>query len=50
MAEIPLTRWERFTGSLAKRIVVVASWVNATAVLSLCVETARLYRERYPDA
>ncbi len=39
-----LTRKERITAYIAKWIVVnIACRINATAVLSLCVETTRLY-------
>ena len=39
-----LTRWETFTAYIAKWIVVnIACRINATAVLSLSVETVSLY-------
>lgn len=40
-----LSRKERITGCIAKRIVLIASWINATAVLSVCVEATRIYNE-----
>ena len=42
-----LTRKERITGYIAKWIVVnIACHINATAVLSLCIEATRAYNER----
>ena len=39
-----LTRWETFTAYIAKWIVVnIACRINATAVLSLSIETVSLY-------
>ena len=43
-----LTGWERFTAILAKWIVVnIAARIHPIAVLSLCLEVARDYEERY---
>jgi hypothetical protein len=45
-----MTKWEKFTAWLAVRIVShVACNINANAVLALCVSTAKLYHERYPN-
>jgi hypothetical protein len=42
-----LTRTERITAYIAKWIVVnIACRINATAVLSLSIEAARVYNER----
>jgi len=42
-----LTSWETFTAYIAKWIVVnIACRINATAVLSLSVETSRLYSSK----
>lgn len=42
-----LTTYEKITGTIAKWIVVnIASRINATAVVSLCYETVRLYDEK----
>ena len=41
-----LTRRERITGYIAKYLVLLAARINATAVLSLSIETTRIYNER----
>jgi len=42
-----LTRTERITAYIAKWIVInIACNINATAVLSLSIEAARIYNER----
>jgi hypothetical protein len=41
-----LSRKEKITGYIAKSLVLLAARINATAVLSLGIETARIYNER----
>jgi hypothetical protein len=43
-----LTGWQKFTATVAKWIVInIAARINGLAVLSLCIEVARDYQERY---
>jgi len=45
-----LSRKERITAYIAKWIVLnIACRINATAVLSLCIETTRLYIGKQND-
>lgn len=44
-----MTKFDYFTAVIAKRLVLFAAKINAAAVMSLCLETSRIYRDKYPE-
>lgn len=35
-----LTWYEKFTGYIAKKLILLAAWINPFAVLSVCLEVS----------